>query len=264
MAKLDSAFPFRGSLGDVSGYKRNDSPQHFLRYKGGPNDDQIKNSPSCARVRENNSEFKGVAASVKQIRLSILSVLEVADSLVTSRFTKSCKAFQLGDNTNPRGQRSILFSKFGNWMSDFELNKNVALNSVIKISEFTIHKSSSSARIVIPALVPGVNFSNPWKQPKYRIMASLSALPDMIFSEMGYVPANQTINFDRTRTSYATDFLGSNLVFDGVTIDLQLNDIVLDDSTNLILAVGVQFANEQPSGTVPVKRAACGKILSIG
>lgn len=263
MAKLDSAFKFTGSLGDVTAVKRHDSDEYHLQYKGGPTKDQIETLPNFARTRENNSEFAGVAATVRYLRSSLHTLRGCEDSRVTSRFTKICKSLQLADTDHGRGERAVLFSKFGKWLKGFELNKNVSLNSAIQIPEFTISKQHLSARIVLPELIPGVNFSNPWRQPNYRVVALLSALPDMIHSENGYTPANSTIHFDTAKTFYATNFFGSNLVFNGATIDLQLNGIVPDASTSLVLAVGVQFANEQPAGTTLVKRAACGRILSI-
>ena len=263
MAKFNSAFKFTGSLGDVSGVKRHDSPETYLRLKAGPTRDMVKNGSNFARTRENNSQFSGCSSTVKEIRRSLTDLLDVSDSRVTNRLMKICSALQKADINNARGQRAILFSKFGMWLNDFELNLHTALNSVIKISNSTVVKLTSSAQIVIPTLIPGLNFSNPWKQPKYRIMATLSTVPDMVYRETGYAPENVSGEFELKRASFFTEFLGSNLVYPGSTINLQLNNFTPNASTNLLLAVGVQFGNDQPVGTVPAKRAACGKILAI-
>ena len=36
MAKLTSAIKFIGPLGDITGVKRHDSPDYYLKYKSGP------------------------------------------------------------------------------------------------------------------------------------------------------------------------------------------------------------------------------------
>ena len=263
MAKIYKGPQITGSLGDISAVKRYDLPNVYLRYKGGASKERIKHDSNFARTRENNSEFSGVAASVKNLRNTIYEVIKFGDSLATGRLTKILKAIQLADSTILRGQRPVRFSMFGKWLNDFELNKNVPLNSVIKISEYTINRETSSATLVIPTLIPGINFSNPWHQPKYRIVVVLSTLQDMYYTKLGYKPLEQFNSSKVVCKSFNSGFVESNLVLNELTINLQLDGIALNDSSSLILAIGVQFGNEQPGGTKAVKRANCAKIIAI-
>ena len=119
MAKFTSAFPFTGGLGDVSGYKRHDSPHTHLRYKGGADKERIKTGPEFARTRENNSEFAGAGKAVKELRTSMSALIHCGDSLCPSRMVKLCRAFQKYDNIYPAGQAPVKFSKYGHLLDGF-------------------------------------------------------------------------------------------------------------------------------------------------
>src|SRR5205085_685492 len=123
MAQMDSGFNFTGPLGNVSAYRMKGVDKVILRSKGGPTKERIKSDPRFRVTRLNNSEFGGRSKASKLIRRMFWPLQSVADFNLAGPLTALAKAIQAMDSISELGKRSILFSKNGQPLEGFNLNK---------------------------------------------------------------------------------------------------------------------------------------------
>lgn len=126
-----------------------------------------------------------------------------------------------------------------------------------------LNKPVGSAYLDIPALLPGVNFFPSGRQPYFRTVSVLGAVPDHFYSTYGY-----TTREDYTHLYPAVAYGDWHPAKGGapaVTIDLTLPQAPPNSSFALLLAVGVVMGIVNKEGAVEaVGYAGSGKILEVG
>ena len=132
MAVLKSLSEFEGSIGNITAYKRRDSDKTFLRTKGGVSKKRIKKDKKFERTRELNSEWGGCAKAAAMIRDLFVHHQSVADYNLSGPLTAIAKEIQMRDPSNKRGERAILFSRFGHLIEGFQLNQKNTFESGIR------------------------------------------------------------------------------------------------------------------------------------
>lgn len=264
MARLTSEITFTGSLGNLSAYRMRGVDKTIVRKKGGPTKKQIKNSPRFDLTRRNNAEFGGRATASGWIMRMMRDQKSLADYNIAGPLNKLVQHIQLLDAKNKKGERSILFSKRPEALEGFSLNKQTYFESVVRATLTTsINKDACSARVEIPALLPGINFNPPEQHSLYSVQVMLGAVPDLVYSPVKYQPGHtgfSVIGPAVVRTPWASTRKKSETV----TLDVRLNALPPDNSFVLMLTIGVCYGSMlAPEIVEQTEKAGSAKVLRV-
>jgi len=262
MAKLNASFVFTGPIDNLSAYTMRGVDGVILRKKGGASKSKIKRSPKFKNTRKLNAEFSGLATAGKWIRSVLHSQKPVADYNISGPLNALLKPVQRLDTKGLFGRRNVLLSKSPSILDGFSLNRKTPLDSIIRSPLlYSVSRDKLSARVVIPALVPGINFNTNEKSPMYSLVASLGIVPDLFYGKMNYTPASRKYKqFDEVSemSAWYPVLQGSP----ALTLDLQQTHTPPDQSFSLVLSIGIRFGTMRDAATVQqVKYAGAAKIL---
>ena len=268
MARLESPFPFIGTLGEVSVYKNRLTDKMIVRMKGGPSKHKIKTAASCRGIRDQNREFKGCGMANRNLFLAIHYVKDLKDFVVAGAFTRIVKAVQCMDLTHQKGQRDILFSTNRQFLEGFQLNRKNPFNTVFSHPVTAIiDRSIGKATVQIPEVLPGINFTNPWPYSTFRFIICIGAIYDIVPDSYGddyelkHPQGNAGVEFVQT------EWMATDSKAPGRSIELQLQPMVaaaIDDSTTIIVSIGIEFGAQSFTEIKPVKHVGCAKFLAVG
>jgi len=264
MAKLNNDMSFDGGFGNLSVYRMKGVDRQIVRTKGGATREKIKKSPAFVKTREQNSEFGGCSKAATNIRIALSSLQHLADYGIAGSLTGLATSIQKLDVNGIPGQRSISISKYCHSLEGFNLNKKLTFDGVVRQPlSCTLSRDMLNAIVQLPNLIPGINFYIPGAYPLFRIIAEVGVVPDMVYTLLGYQPAN--INTNLYHTSVATDWASTAVAFPTQTLELTLNNNVnLDETSSLMLSAGIEFGMPvTDSLVVPIKNVGCAKILLL-
>jgi hypothetical protein len=264
MAKFNSDLSFSGSIGNLSVYRMRGVDKPVVRTKGGASRDKIRKLPAFAPTRQLNAEWGGCSKAGTNIRMALSSLKQLADYNFSGSLNAIAKAIQNLDIAGVPGQRTIYISKYCHSLEGFSLNKGITFNNVIKQPiSCTLDRYTLDASLQIPQLIPGINFYIPGNYPLFRIIAELGVVPDMVYTSLGYQPANTNTNLYHISTT--TDWASTGIAVAAQTLTLALNNnIGLDATSSLMLSIGIEFGMPLTDSLItPVKNAGCAKILAL-
>lgn len=133
MAKQCGAIPFTGSLGGVTGYKRNG--QYYLKEKSTVTRERVLTSPDYARTRENSWEFRHSSRSsmlIRRVLWPLAKLMKLADSHLSPRVNALCTRIIRTDPVNDRGHRRLYAGELEQ-LEDFAFRKEVDFSKVCKV-----------------------------------------------------------------------------------------------------------------------------------
>ena len=131
MARQKGHIKYVGTLGDVRHFKVKGNKGFYAGLVGGPTGEQVKNSPSFVRTRENMSEFAACAMAGKSVRVGLSSLMrQMSDSQLTGRLTAIMKKINIEDGSEARGQRAVLISQQPQYLKGLDFNRNISFNGV--------------------------------------------------------------------------------------------------------------------------------------
>lgn len=279
MAILKNLTEFSGSLGNISAYRRKDSDKVILRMKGGATKRKIKTAKSFERTRELNAEWGGCAKAASSLRDFLVHMTPVADYNLSGSLTALAKNIQTRDLIQPKGERAILFSKFGTLLEGFQLNKKNSFESVLRGSiNVQFHAERRSVDIQLPEIIHGINFLPIGNYAAWRIVITFGSLPDLFFFDKKYVSSLDGSYRQIEKTWYSDWQFGTkNIEAQQCTIALPVvTDSIIDKkkktttkeltntSDTLVLAVGITFGTPITDQLVKTnKYVGAGKILKV-
>jgi len=268
MAKLGANFDFTGSIGNISAYKMRGVEGTVLRKKGGASKEKVKTSPGMEGTRRGNSEFGGRAAAGKWIRTMLHQQLPMAGYNVTGAINALMTPIQKLDTAHSHGQRDVLISKNPWLLEGFSLNKEKGFDSFIRNPlTWSVSREALSARIELPALLPGINLLATDKFPMYSIIASLGIVPDFFYTEHGFLPSSRDYTTHHVGVMSSVD-TGWHPTLQGspaMPLELKLSAVPPDQSFSLLLSIGIRFGAMINANTVQqVKHEGAAKILGMG
>ena len=263
MAKIASEFAFTGSLGNLSAYKMRGVDRIVIRTKGGASKKKIKTSPAFENTRRINAEFGGRASASKWIMQALWPQKAMADYNIAGPLNALMKHIQALPSQYAWGQRPVNLSKNPKLLEGFSLNRQTAFDSVLRTSlSYSLSRENRSAHIVVPELLPGINFYTSQKHPMYRIVAVLGIIPDLSYTDHGYQPlANgyETIAATCTKSEWYP-VLGGSPSF---TLNMNINTPP-DEAHSLMLSIGICFGTMKETTVIQqVKYAGCAKVLAM-
>jgi len=266
MAVLKSLSEFEGSIGNITAYKRCDSEKTFLRTKGGVSKKKIKTGKNFARTRELNAEWSGCAKAAAMVRDLFHRQQSVADFNLSGPLTAIAKEIQLRDPLHKRGERAVLFSRFGHLLEGFQLNRKNTFEAVIRGNiDVQFLRAEGKAIVQLPELIPDISFLPPVSLPVYNIRLTLGTLPDMLFIDDHYAIADHTTEHYQLATNHATPWY-----YTGDRIPTQTIEMVFQDTTKmqphdlLVLSISVNFGTPVTNELVKTsKHTGAGKIIKV-
>ena len=261
MPKLTGSILFTGSIDNMSAYIMHGHEGVILRKKGGASKEKIKTGRNFAITRLNNAEFGGCSKAGKAVRNAIWMLKHLANYNFSGDLNALAKTILKKDTEAELGERAIRFSKHHSMLEGFTLNRQLLFNSVVRHPvSCTLSRDEGKASLVLPALVPGINFYTPPGQHLYRFIFTLGVIPDMLFTPDGYKPqvpqyhATYLITEWHTVTEL-TALQSFHLVLENFT--------ALDASNSLVLAAGIEFGFPLTNDIVQsVKYAGTATILA--
>lgn len=266
MAVLKSLSEFEGSIGNIIAYKRRDSDKIFLRAKGGVSKKRIQHDKNFARTRELNAEWSGCAKAAAMVRDLFHHQDLVTDFNLSGPLTAIAKEIQVRDPLHIRGERAILFSRFGNILEGFQLNRKNTFEAVIRGNiDVQFLRVDGKAIIQLPELIPDISFIPPVSLPAFNIRLSLGTLPDMLFIDKHYAIADHTTEHYQLITHYATPWYYTGDRIPAQTIEMAFQDTQkMGPHDLLVLTISVNFGTPVTHELVKTsKHTGAGKILKV-
>jgi hypothetical protein len=264
MAKMTSLMGFTGRLGNLSFYTKRGSDKIIVRSKGGPSKRKIKTGRSFVKVRQNNMEFGGRSACVKQLNRVLHALKPLADINIASAFSSMLTATQEMDKINPKGKRSVLLSRLPQSIEDFNFNSKNNLSSIIRSPLIhNLSRETLTTSVGIPALLPGINFFVADKYPLFSLVAVLGVVPDLHCNGKYYEPTIDTSQFmcyNKVETPWLPSMDGAA----ATTLNIPIQQLPPGNEWSLILAIGIRFATIGTGGAPQqIKYSGAAKIIGV-
>jgi len=265
MAKFNPNFGLNGSLGNLSFYTRWDMEDVITRTKGGASKEKIRTSPKFARTRELNSEFAGRASASQWLMHACWPHKALADYNIAGPLNTRVKPIQVMDTESPRGQRNVRLSANPRLLEGFSFNRRTSFDAVVRNPVgWSISRETLSATVDIPALLPGINFYKPEKQPvcpMFSVTAVLGLVPDLYYVRKNtYQPAKgYELNVYKDAVSDWYPMMKGSAA---MSLEMQLDTVPPDLAFSLVLSIGIRFGTMVDANTVEqVKRTGVAKII---
>lgn len=265
MAKLRAAFPFIGTVGNFTYYKRRDIDEIIVRQKGGASKERIKKDKAFVNTRKVNAEFGGRSAASKRIISMLFPMKAVADHSFSGELNSLLRPVQQMDMENDWGKRSVKLSANPALLSGFSLNKRNPFDSIVRNPvSFELDRDNLAAAINLPALLPGINFFVPGKYPVFGFQATLGIVPDLFYDHntRKYKPAGdyETLFPQTVNTDWWPVVKGSA----ATRLELNCPAAPPNQSFTLMLSLGIRFGTTGAANQVDqLKYAGAARIIAL-
>ncbi|HET6999809.1 MAG TPA: hypothetical protein VFI33_00785 [Puia sp.] len=264
MGNITSGSDFTGSVGPITVFKMRGHDKLVIRSKGGVSRRKIKTHANFDATRRLNQEWKVVTACGAELRQGLYALKPLADYNVSGPLNALIKKIQTSDTINEKGKRSILFSRYPDFLSSFQFNRQTLFDSVIRRPlEVKIDKSTAIATVSVPELQPGIHlFPNP-KYAYYRLTFDLSAISDRVWNEeTGSYNQKSALLPDYKHFYTAWVPASSTQPANNYQISPAIEPFSTGPDMILILGAGIQYGMPAPDGSIqPVPYAGAARIL---
>lgn len=239
------------------------SDKIILRKKGGASRKQIQKDPAFQATRNLNYEWAAVAWAAMNIRIGLGALKPLADYNISGPLNALVKKIQSTDSLNPKGRRSILFSRQPDSLSSFQYNRLTIFDSVIRQPlVVNMDRSTMLIEVTLPALQPQINFFPNPRYPYFRILMECACLCDFICKEGSteyQAPPAMMPSYETAKSEWAVTKLAQQ------ALHFQLapirNSSLMPDMI-LIFGAGIQYGMPGADGSIqPVPRAGAARIM---
>lgn len=265
MAKVNGGLGMgmEGKFGDLSIYKMKGVDKPVVRRSSGHTKEQIRTNPDLATWKLEGKEFAGASKASKYIRAALAYQKPMADPHVTGALSALMRQVQALDTTGELGKRNVMLSKTPYYLKGFSLNKEVLFDSVVRYPlNCTINRETVSAKVEIPALIPGISLVSPANYPYYSFCFSLGTVPDIIHNGTGYFPSNHAYGNCRYQFSEWYPLLQGS---PAIELECAYNRSMPDDQFTLVAAIGIRYGVLKGVNDIdPVRHAGSAKVLEVG
>lgn len=264
MGNIISGSDFTGRLGPASVYKMRGHDKLVIRSRGGASKRKIKTHPNFDATRNLNREWKLVTEVAAEIRRGLSGLRPLADYNVSGPLNALVKKIQTSDTVNEKGKRSILFSRYPDFISSFQFNRQTLFDSIVRQQvEVNIDKPAALATVTVPVLQPAIHFFPNPRYAYYRLAINMEAASDQVWNEesMSYNPVTPLLpeyNYFYTDWVPASSTQpAANYQFAPVNEGFSSGPDMI-----LILGAGIQYGMPAPDGSIqPVPYAGAARIL---
>jgi hypothetical protein len=255
MAKLSSIIQYNGSLDGLTAYNLEGVEGKVVRMQGGPTKEQVQHASEFVNTRKNNKETAGRSVATGFIMAAFGGLRPAADQSCGGRLNALLIPAQEMDTTSEWGQRHMHLSATPRLLEGFTLRKVYPLEGVLHNPVYsTVDKTTASAIVDVPAILPGANFSVPKGLPFCRLVAVLGVVPDLWYTPAfdHYFPHPQFTPV-MAQTVYGDWFpaLEGTLA---TSLSLTLPQVPAVNGYSLLLTFGVQWGTVGAGGSVKLNR----------
>jgi hypothetical protein len=264
MGNIISGSDFTGSVGPITVLKMRGHDKLVIRSKGGASKRKIKTHSNFDATRRLNQEWKVVTKCGAELRQGLDALKPLADYNVSGPLNALIKKIQTSDTINEKGKRSILFSRYPDFLSSFQFNRQTLFDSVIRRQlEVKIDKPSATAIIGLPELQPGIHFFPNPKYAYYRLTIDMSSINDRIWNE-ATGSYNQKSALLPAYKQFYTDWVPTSSTQSATTYQIApaIEPFSTEPGVLLIVGAGIQYGMPAPDGSIqPVPYAGAARIL---
>lgn len=267
MAKIIAglAVGLSGKVDGLSFYKMRGVEETVVRKSSGHTKEKVQNHPKFDRVRRETSEFGGRAKASKYLMRGLFYQKPMADHNIAGPLTALLKPVQALDTVSDYSQRGILLSAHPHYIKGFSLNKKHPFDSVVRYPVTAmVDRETLSARVSLPALMPGLNFVPPVSHPYYAFCVSLAIVPDIVYGKNGYGLIHP--GYAETGAAY-TDTNWFPLLKGSPATEVAITSNVLPPDTNftMMLAVGIMYGVLRDDNYIErAPYVGSAKVLEVG
>jgi hypothetical protein len=264
MGNIISGTDFTGRLGPVSVYKMRGHNKLVIRTPGGASKSRIKNHRNFEATRSLNQEWKLVTGIAREIRQGLSALGQLSDYNVSGPLNALVKKIQTSDTTNEKGKRSILFSRYPDFISSFQFNRQTLFDSIVRQQlEVHIDKPTAICTVTVPLLHPNIHFFPNPRYAYYRLAIDVAAVSDQVWNKESMTFKPVTAVLPKYKLFY-TSWVPSSSTQAPATH--QLSPAYEEFSTGpdmiLIAGAGIQYGMPAPDGSIqPVPYAGAARIL---
>lgn len=265
MAKIAGNLTFPGVPGFFTAYKQKGSENVSIRRKTGPTSEKIKYDSTYDLPRAHGKEFGGRSTMSGYIRKQWSRMgRRLADQDLAGRMINLLISAQLADSENHAiGQRSILLSKNPRILEGLNINRHIPLDTIIRNPvNCTINREALTARVDIPALIPGVNLFVPIKYTAFSLFPVFSIVPDFHFRERSKYIHEEGYSTQMIDDQNKCPWFSSRAGMPATIIDLKINLLPPDTNYSLMIVMGMLFGHLDD--THIDRGAGTAKILAMG
>ncbi|WP_276484854.1 hypothetical protein [Paraflavitalea pollutisoli] len=255
----------RGKIDGISIYKMKGVDRPVVRRSSGHSRAKQKRDPRLDLFCRAGKEFGGRSVIVGHLNWALRLHKCCRDHNVTAPLNGILSSVQVLDGEGDLGERSIFLSQHKEYVKGYSLNRTNPFDSVVTLSpQCSINRETLTATLRIPALIPNVNFFPSMRSPFYRFIATMTAVPDVVWKNGRYVSV-----FDKERSfadadSYTNWF---SLLEGSPTQEIVLssNDTPPNENYTLVVTVGVCYGILKTLDEVEMlPYGGSGKILEVG
>ena len=264
MGNIISGSDFTGRLGPVSVYKMRGHNKLVIRTPGGASKSRIKNHRNFEATRSLNREWTLVTGVARDIRQEISALGQLSDYNVSGPLNALVKKIQTSDTSNEKGKRSILFSRYPEFISSFQFNRQTLFDSIVRQQlEVNIDKTAALAVVTVPILQPAIHFFPNPRYAYYRLVIDMGAASDQVWNEesMTYKPVTSLL--PKYKFIY-TAWVPASSTQPAATYQLSPanQEFATGPDMILIAGAGIQYGMPAPDGSIqPVPYAGAARIL---
>jgi hypothetical protein len=264
MGNIISGTDFTGRVGAVSVYKMRGHNKMVIRTRGGASKSRIKTHRKFDATRKLNQEWKLVTQVAASIRSGLSCLKPLADYNVSGPLNAIVKKIQTSDILNEKGKRSILFSRYPDFISSFQFNRQTLFDSIIRRQpEVNIDKLSAIATVTVPLLQPAIHFFPNPRYAYYRLVFNMAAESDWVWNEedKSYKSLNSLLPGYK---EFNTEWLPASSTQPPSTFQLAPAREGFSSGPDmiLILGAGIQYGMPSPDGSIqPAPYAGAARIL---
>jgi hypothetical protein len=264
MGNIISGSDFTGRLGPVSVYKMRGHDKLIIRMPGGASKSRIKNHRNFEATRNLNREWKLVTGVAAKIRGKLSAISLLADYNISGPLNALIKKIQTSDTINEKGKRSILFSRYPDFISSFQFNRQTLFNSIVRQQlEVTMDKSAATASITVPALQPAIHFFPNPRYAYYRLVIDIAAASDQIWDEES-ISFKPLVSLLPKYRHFFSAWVPASSTQPATTYQIAPSDEEFSTGPDMILiaGAGIQYGMPAPDGSIqPVPYAGVARIL---
>jgi hypothetical protein len=268
MATLKNGLDITGPLGNLSIYTMRGVDKKIVRQKGGADRKEILHGENFANTRRHHHEFAAINVAGQHLRWTFHTLRNLSGGFnFSGPIVALLRLVQKQDSQSEWGTRNIVLSRYSDVLRGFSLNKTNVFDAIIRTTlEWSLDRSTRTARVTIPALMRDVNFLPQDDHALFRFEISLGMAPDFLYNhdKNEHLPPTWYGNLHNgtgTLTA-ATSWYAAKQGCPSSTLELTLDKIPEDEAYTLILAIGVRFGALYGDSIVKeVKYAGAAKIL---
>jgi hypothetical protein len=265
MAKVNSGLGMgmEGSFGDLSIYRMKGVDKPVVRRKSGHTKEQIRTNPDLDVWNREGKEFGGASKASKYLRQALAHQKPLADHNIAGPLSGLMRQVQGLDATGEYGKRNVILSANPYYLKGFSLNKYVLFDSVVRYPiNCTINRETVSAKVQIPALIPGISLVSQANYPYYSFCFSLGTVPDIIHNGRSYFPSNYAYGNSHYLVSEWYPLLQGS---PAIELEVKYEHPMPDNSFTLIAAIGIRYGVLKGVNNIDqVPHAGSAKVLEVG